>query len=111
MSKSMELTEAILLSLLPNVLTKRGSVTPGSDLDDYTQTGFYMMDIKSAETVGNLPPGYPRNGLLIVLNHYCLVQIIIPGYSGSPIIHRSKWYNQVFREWYELASTKIVTTT
>lgn len=76
----MELTEAKLLSYLPNVLTKRGMVTPGSDLDDYTQTGFYMMDIKSGETVENLPPGFPKNGLLIVLNHSCLVQIIIPGY-------------------------------
>ena len=108
MSKSMELTESILLSLLPNVLTKKGNVTSGSNLDDYIETGFYLM---TGADVENLPAGFPKNGLLIVLNHSCLVQIVIPGYSGGSIIYRIRWYKENFRNWYEIATTKIVTTT
>lgn len=109
--RTMLMTESILLSHLPNALVKRGAVTAGSDLNDYTQTGFYMMDIKSGETVKNLPPERPKNGLLIVLNHFCLVQIIIPGYSGDSILFRIRWYNLAFRDWREIATSKIVTST
>ena len=109
--RTMLMTESILLSHLPNALVKRGTVTAGSDLNDYTQTGSYMMDIKSGETVENLPPERPKNGLLIVLNHFCLVQIIIPGYSGGSILYRIRWYSLDFHGWREIATSEIVTST
>lgn len=109
--KTTGLTEAILLSLLPNVLAKRGTVTAGSDIDNYTESGYYIMDLRTTETLANFPSEHPKNGLLIVLNHICRVQIVIPGYSEAPIIFRTNWYDTGYRPWFKIATSKVVTTT
>lgn len=75
MSKSMELTEAILKELMPDIVTKRGTIMKDSDLNDVTQPGGYLL---ATNEVKNRPSGATQYGSLLVFPGYYLAQVLIP---------------------------------
>lgn len=81
--KTTELTEAILLSLLPDTLIERRSLPSGSDLNAVTQPGCYLI---ATSDLMNLPAGIPKYATLVVLPGYYLTHMLIPTQSPCLLI-------------------------
>lgn len=96
-----ELTEAKLLSYLPNVLTKRGTVTAGSNLNTVTQPGCYLIANSDIE---NLPPGMPKYATLAVLPGYYLMHMIVPTQSPCLFIRlRTGEEKDIWTKWIKFS--------
>lgn len=96
-----ELTEAKLLSYLPDLLTKRGTVTAGSNLNTVTQPGFYLIADSDIE---NLPTGMPRYGTLGVFPGYYLMHMIVPTQSPCLFIRlRTNKEKDTWTKWIKFS--------
>ncbi|WP_304648755.1 pyocin knob domain-containing protein [uncultured Duncaniella sp.] len=99
--RTMLMTESILLSHLPNVLTKRGTVAAGSNLNTVTQPGCYLIANSDIE---NLPPGMPKYATLAVLPGYYLMHMIVPTQSPCLFIRlRTNEEKDTWTKWIKFS--------